>query len=828
MALVVGVTLTVCMYLVADLSPRVTVEAVNFAKEQKSQTRFMGFISERRRYLAALPLESYIQKIVSGKKLPESAKSAAFAARADAVLRNTGGGDPWRKSLGPGPRLWFKLRAPPVKNLSGRLASDPRRSLYLPYETGGKLRYLRFSLHTFQLSDFAIGTGYRGFTPPNRLFYPLRGWAWLPALLGLLFYLWIPQPPRDEATVTVSRVSAVTGDILAILFFGFFFSLPFFICGSVQAVSRWGPLALFLWPFALAGLYMLKVNTRYAAFVARFVPGGIYLRSLSLDEVIRYDEIEAVTPAVLKNPRWLGVLSGVAALFSRGADQARMAGQTLLTSSASYGGLHFRLKDGRVFFLWAEDQRGNLIFKGLDRLLDELKAAGVWKDVTPVEKRGFGTGVVTGSSRKGGKSARPPRRVRPMLRYCLAPLLIVAAFILLDRVATARDGALLLRPVTGEKNVEVKPPRPGPNLPPLKKSEVAWRRTLDGRGDTLGKYIVRAGDGDFLVAGMSYRGRSDILLLRADGQGRVLWRKTYGGAGDERPAGIAAAGEGTFVVAGTRGPALFHDVYLLKVDEAGKILWEKTWGNTNADEQAVGMALEKDGTLAVVVDIGYRPTLVFFSRKGRFLSRRRITTGLIGEKRLFVGNILALPDGALVICGVVKREGPGFQDAFLMKLTPRGARVWCKTYGGEGKQVARAVHAMPDGGFLLTGSKGFFNENTQRAWLVRTGPKGVQVWEKTFESPGNAGGDAAVTLHSGGAVILGFLTLPRASADDTLTGINAEGDILWERRIERNTGVSDLVAAGEGDIVLTGSTSKKDRGGLDRKLMIMKIHVNSE
>ncbi len=464
--LVVGVSIAVCMWMFADLAPRVTVMSVDFAEEQKNQIRFMGYVSERYRYLASLPLETYVLKMVADSEIEAGPGWKAFAARMDKILENSKS-DNGRIYAGSAPKLWFKLRAPPFNRLAPRFMQSHQHTLYLPYEKNGKTSYLRFQLHTYKSDDFALGTGYLGSMPPTRFFYPLRAWAWLPILTGLLCYFLLPWPGKDQEEVKVSRVAIVFGDIVGLGFFAFFFSLPFFICGAVQPVGCWGLLALFLWPFALVGLWLMTLNAKSGSFSIRFIPGGFHLHSPFFDEDVLYGQLEKVTPAVLKNPRWHRILSGLAALFSQGVEKTRMMGLYLLNSSASYGGLHFRFRDGRTLYLWYQDQVGNLLFKGLPQLLEQIKAMGLLDESNTIEKKGFATDIMTFSSDKKGRV----RRIRPMLLLAGTPLCVLIAFLFLGKGLEARDDALLTKAASAAKLLKKDHkmiPQSKLSMPPLK------------------------------------------------------------------------------------------------------------------------------------------------------------------------------------------------------------------------------------------------------------------------------------------------------------------------------------------------------------------------
>jgi hypothetical protein len=103
-----------------------------------------------------------------------------------------------------------------------------------------------------------------------------------------------------------------------------------------------------------------------------------------------------------------------------------------------------------------------------------------------------------------------------------------------------------------------------------------WRRTFKGRGSLNG--ITAADDGGFLLAGFiesEDTGDFDGWLLKVDQDGRELWRRTFGGSGNEGLTAITAAGDGGFLLAGvTRSideDVVDSDGWLLKVDRNGMI-----------------------------------------------------------------------------------------------------------------------------------------------------------------------------------------------------------------------------------------------------------------
>lgn len=74
-------------------------------------------------------------------------------------------------------------------------------------------------------------------------------------------------------------------------------------------------------------------------------------------------------------------------------------------------------------------------------------------------------------------------------------------------------------------------------------------------------------------------------MIRYDVGGALLWSKTWGGAGTDIGRSLLQAIDGGYVVAGyTNGYGVgANDVFLIKYDSNGILTWNRTWGGTGAD-----------------------------------------------------------------------------------------------------------------------------------------------------------------------------------------------------------------------------------------------------
>jgi hypothetical protein len=119
---------------------------------------------------------------------------------------------------------------------------------------------------------------------------------------------------------------------------------------------------------------------------------------------------------------------------------------------------------------------------------------------------------------------------------------------------------------------------------------IKWQKLLDGtaafdRDRALS--ITASADGDYTIAGYSYRGANsegangnmNALAARLDKDGNLLWRQSMGGAGFEQAHAITKSTGGGFVLTGiSSNPDTGPDVLVIKLNSDGTPAWQKTYG----------------------------------------------------------------------------------------------------------------------------------------------------------------------------------------------------------------------------------------------------------
>jgi hypothetical protein len=108
---------------------------------------------------------------------------------------------------------------------------------------------------------------------------------------------------------------------------------------------------------------------------------------------------------------------------------------------------------------------------------------------------------------------------------------------------------------------------------------IVWERTYGGPGIEKVHAVTTASDGGIVLCGYtsSYgSGGNDMYVIKTDSHGDVMWEKTFGGSENDYGDDIVRARDGDYVIAGTThsyglGPP---NVYLVKIGDNGTTDWE--------------------------------------------------------------------------------------------------------------------------------------------------------------------------------------------------------------------------------------------------------------
>ena len=147
--------------------------------------------------------------------------------------------------------------------------------------------------------------------------------------------------------------------------------------------------------------------------------------------------------------------------------------------------------------------------------------------------------------------------------------------------------------------------------------------------------------------------------------------------------------------------------------------------------------------------------------------------------------ITATKDSGFVIVGYSNSNdgdisgNHGGNDYLVVKLDKSGSIVWQQSIGGLGEDIATDVKQTTDGGYVIAGYSNSSdslvsgNHGGNDFWIVKLDANGVQVWQKSF---GGTSDDRAIAIQQtidGGYVVTGHSN----SNDANLTNNNGNNDI---------------------------------------------------
>ncbi len=211
---------------------------------------------------------------------------------------------------------------------------------------------------------------------------------------------------------------------------------------------------------------------------------------------------------------------------------------------------------------------------------------------------------------------------------------------------------------------------------------VLWTRTYIGpQLDSVfdgANFVLQTADGGFALVGSTgwtnTPTKTDVLLIRTDGDGNLLWSRAFGGDGNQGARQARQMGDGGFAILGgtsSKG-AGGHDLWFLRTDEAGNLLWDRTYGG-GADDYGVGLVLVGDSGFALV--------------------------------------------------GSTQSKGAGNSDGWLVRTDLSGNQLWDRTFGGTGNDGLAAIVDLGGSGFAVAGSIGPTSTESDML-LLRTDPWG--------------------------------------------------------------------------------------------------------
>jgi hypothetical protein len=245
---------------------------------------------------------------------------------------------------------------------------------------------------------------------------------------------------------------------------------------------------------------------------------------------------------------------------------------------------------------------------------------------------------------------------------------------------------------------------------------------------------------------MAYTGGgNDGFVAKLDAAGNRLWATYYGGTGSDRTAGVVTDAGGNVFIGGNTTSANLPvlagfqmaataggDAFVVKFTNGGTRLWATYYGGNNTD-----------GAYAIAID---------------------------GGGNVFITGITASTNFPLL--SAYQTILSSAYDAFIVKFSNAGVRLWATYYGGSGMDWGLGIAADNSGNIFVTGETGSANfpvlsgyqmafSGINDAFVVAFNSAGARLWATYY---GGTANDVAqgITADSGGNI---YVTGYTASAN---------------------------------------------------------------
>jgi hypothetical protein len=302
--------------------------------------------------------------------------------------------------------------------------------------------------------------------------------------------------------------------------------------------------------------------------------------------------------------------------------------------------------------------------------------------------------------------------------------------------------------------------------------------------------------------------------------GNNLWQKTFGGSNDEIAHSVQQTDDGGYILAGYTMPlGGTSDAYFVRLDANGSKLWEKTFGG-RGDDVARFVQQTSDGGYIVV---GYTKSLgaggadvyvLKMDPKGNKLWEK--TFGGSGDDGAY--SVQQVDDGGYIVAGYTSSFGAGESDIYVLRLDVDGNKVWERTFGGRSSEEALFVRKLSDAGFVVAGYTNSLGAGGNDAYVLKLDANGNRVWEKVF---GGNVDDAAYCIQQtidGGYIVVGFTrSFGAGKSDFYVLKLDSDGNKMWEKTFGGNSDdfARCVQQTSDGGYIVAGDTWSLGSGACD-------------
>ncbi len=255
-------------------------------------------------------------------------------------------------------------------------------------------------------------------------------------------------------------------------------------------------------------------------------------------------------------------------------------------------------------------------------------------------------------------------------------------------------------------------------------------------------------------------------LLKIDSNGNEEWSKTT----DFIVKSVQQTSDGGYVFAGwgqnPNSDSTNWDARLIKTDMSGNLLWNRTFGG-NSDDYVWSVERTSDGGYILAGNtVSYKDLAWLIKTDANGYEQWNNT--FFGCKNAY--SVQQTRDGGYILAG----RSESLSDAMIVKTDPKGNELWKKTFSQKylDQDIAYSVRQTGDGSYVLVGE---VNDGTWKyAFMIKTDTSGNQQWSKNIGSAESSAYSIRST-SDGGYVVVGSKNEPGKLTDPWIIKISNDG-----------------------------------------------------
>ena len=260
-----------------------------------------------------------------------------------------------------------------------------------------------------------------------------------------------------------------------------------------------------------------------------------------------------------------------------------------------------------------------------------------------------------------------------------------------------------------------------------------WNKTYSENIGAEFRYAQAEADG-FLLVGNTFlaSGGTSGYILKADNQGNTAWYMTVNPPVDGRVNKLfSAVKDGTdLIVIGLTesfGDNTGSNVWAIKLGAEGNVVWNKIFGGT-AKWAGRGITVTQDNSYMVAGYVcqsltdNYDFLVLNLDKNGNMIWNHTFG-GIESDKAYSIATV----NGGCIVAGDTRSQGSGDSDAWIIKISLAGEKIWERTIGGSNFDSPTYVAALPEGRCVVAGTTFSYGNGLRDYWLLQLGDTGEVI-----------------------------------------------------------------------------------------------------